>query len=158
MRRRERVAIGALPVLLGGLLVADARLASAQGFGSGEDPSGYEYDATGKRDPFRPFALQRDPQADLSEPVSPLQRYEIGQLRLVGIIYNLTPPRAMVEDSAGLGFILLPGTPIGPNGGVVTAIEPRQVVVVEWQTDVIGEKHRKEYKLELPADPVEGRP
>jgi type IV pilus assembly protein PilP len=81
-----------------------------------------------------------------------LQRYEIGQLRLVGLVFDLAPPRAMVEDSSGLGFIVTPGTAIGPNGGVVTAIRPRQVVVEEWQTDVIGEKHKKEFVLELPAD------
>ncbi len=119
------------------------------------DPTPYAYRAEGKRDPFRPFALQSEKSAESAEPLSPLQRYEIGQLKLVGIVYNVLPPRAMVEDSAGLGFILTPGTPIGPNGGIVTAIEPRQVVVVEWQTDVIGEKHRKEYVLQLPADVTE---
>jgi type IV pilus assembly protein PilP len=116
-----------------------------------DDHGGYAYKAAGKRDPFRPFALQHETPVN-TEPLTPLQRYEIGQLKLVGIVYNVTPPRAMVEDDQGLGFILTPGTPVGPNGGVVTAIEPRQVVVVEWQTDVIGEKHRKEYILELPSE------
>jgi len=120
-----------------------------------DDGSGYEYDATGKRDPFRPLFLLRRPAAQTVQPMTPLQRYEIGQLRLVGVVYNLAPPRAMVEDSSGLGFIVTPGTPIGPNGGVVTAIRPRQVVVEEWQTDVIGEKHRKQHVLELPPDEVE---
>lgn len=131
--------------LLGG---SRARAAAAPG---ADDHAGYVYRPQGKRDPFRPFALQRETPVN-AEPLTPLQRYEIGQLKLVGIVYNVTPPRAMVEDDEGLGFILTPGTPVGPNGGVVTAIEPRQVVVVEWLTDVIGEKHRKEYVLELPSD------
>lgn len=114
----------------------------------------YEYRPEGKRDPFRPFALQRTEPTANAEALTPLQRYEIGQLTLVGIVYDVMPPRAMVEDDQGLGFILTPGTPVGPNGGVVTAIEPRQVVVVEWYTDVIGEKHRKEYVLELPSEPA----
>jgi type IV pilus assembly protein PilP len=120
-----------------------------------DDQAGYEYDPTGKRDPFRPLFLLRRPAAQSQQPLTPLQRYEIGQLRLVGIVYNLAPPRAMVEDSSGLGFIVTPGTPIGPNGGVVTAIRPRQVVVEEWQTDVIGERHRRELLLELPPDEAE---
>ncbi len=120
-----------------------------------EEASSYEYDPTGKRDPFRPLFLMRRPAAQTVEPLTPLQRYEIGQLRLVGVVYNLAPPRAMVEDSSGLGFIVMPGTPIGPNGGVVTAIRPRQVVVEEWQTDVVGERHRKEHVLELPPEDVE---
>ena len=112
----------------------------------------YAYDASGKRDPFRPLFLLRRPAAENLEPLTPLQQYEIGQLRLVGVVYDLTPPRAMVEDNSGLGFIVTPGTAIGPNGGVVTAIRPRQVVVEEWQTDVIGQKHKKEFVLELPSD------
>ncbi len=116
------------------------------------DLGDYTYDASGKRDPFRPLFLMRRPASQAVEPLTPLQRYEIGQLRLVGVIYDLNPPRGMVEDSSGLGFIVTPGTAIGPNGGVVTAIRPRQVVVEEWQTDVIGQKHKKEFVLELPSD------
>ncbi len=113
---------------------------------------GYEYDPSGKRDPFRPLSLTREPARARAEPLTPLERYELGQLRLVGVVHQLTPPRAMVEDSAGLGFILTPGTPVGPNGGVVTEIRPREVVVEEWHTDVIGQEHRTEHVLELPAD------
>lgn len=120
--------------------------------GPEDDHGDYVYDASGKRDPFRPLYLLRRPAAQSVEPLTPLQRYELGQLRLVGVIYDLAPPRAMVEDSSGLGFIVTPGTAIGPNGGVVTAIRPRQVVVEEWQTDVIGQRHKKEFVLELPSD------
>ena len=123
--------------------------------GFADEPGEYAYDPAGKRDPFRPLFLMRRPAALSVEPLTPLQRYEIGQLRLVGVVYDLAPPRAMVEDSSGLGFILTPGTAIGPNGGVVTAIRPRQVVVEEWQTDVIGQRHKKEFLLELPADETE---
>jgi type IV pilus assembly protein PilP len=112
----------------------------------------YEYEATGKRDPFRPLSLQQKPSGPRPEPLTPLERYEIGQLRLVGVVHQLDPPRAMVEDSAGLGFIVKPGTPVGPNGGVVTEIRSRQVVVEVWQTDVIGQRHRTEHVLEIPSD------
>jgi len=119
--------------------------------------SAFEYNATGKRDPFRPLALDRKTVAT-AEPLSPLQHYDIGQLKLVGLIYNTNPPVAMVEDSAGLGFIISPGTPVGANGGVVTAIRPRQVVVEEWYNDVIGDKHKREIVLELPNDQTDTDP
>jgi type IV pilus assembly protein PilP len=119
------------------------------------EETGDEYNPVGRRDPFRPLALLREPAGVDVELLSPLQRYEVGQLKLVGVIVDVSPPRAMVEDSAGLGFILMPGTPIGPNGGVVTEIKPRQVVVEEWHTDVIGEKHRTELRLELPKDELD---
>src|SRR5262245_15206360 len=53
------------------------------------------YDAAGLRDPFRPprFSV---PNQRTGEPRTPLQRYEIGQLRLVAIIYNTADPRAVV--------------------------------------------------------------
>ena len=76
----------------------------------------------------------------------------MGQLRLVGIVQQPDAPRAMVEDSAGLGFILRPGTPVGPSGGVVSEIREREIVVEEWQTDLIGRRHRTEHVLELPDD------
>jgi type IV pilus assembly protein PilP len=122
------------------------------------EDAGREYNPVGRRDPFRPLTLVRETAGVNIELLSPLQRYEVGQLKLVGVIVDVMPPRAMVEDSAGLGFILMPGTPIGPNGGVVTEIKPRQVVVEEWHTDVIGEKHRTELRLELPKDELETAP
>jgi type IV pilus assembly protein PilP len=153
--RRSRLSV-AFAAAIGACALASAAAAIIPEQFAADEPgprsgqAAYEYDAQGKRDPFRPFALQTEPQT--LEPQTPLQRYEIGQLKLVGVILKVDPPRAMVEDDQGLGFILMPGTPVGPNGGVVTSIQPRQVVVVEWQTDVIGEKHRKEYVLELPSD------
>lgn len=120
--------------------------------------SAHGYEAAGKRDPFRPLSMLRAPQPQKVEPLTPLQRYELAQLRLVGIVQNIEPPRAMVEDSAGLGFILTPGTPIGRNGGFVAEIRDREVVVEEWHTDVIGERHRAEIVMALPADESEFQP
>ena len=147
-----RVSSSLALVLAAAAWLAFAPFVRAAGVPESDDSGDYNYDPSGKRDPFRPLFLLRRPTAQSAEPQTPLQRYEIGQLRLVGVVFNLAPPRAMVEDSSGLGFIVTPGTAIGPNGGVVTAIRPRQVVVEEWQTDVIGERHKKEFVLELPTD------
>ncbi len=144
----------------GGIAIGTALLLSvaAAAAAAALDGGGYRYDAAGKRDPFRPLALRQERNAEQRAPLTPLQRYEIGQLKLVGVIRDVTPPRALVEDSAGLGFILTPGTPIGPHGGVVATIGRREVVVEEWQTDVIGERHRREIVLELPKDEAEPAP
>ncbi len=112
----------------------------------------WRYDPAGKRDPFRPVWLATREAESRAAPLSPLQGYELSQLRLTGVVLDLDPPRALVEDAAGLGFILVPGTPIGTSEGRVTRIGPRQVVVEEWRTDVIGQRHRVEIVLELPAD------
>ena len=108
-----------------------------------EDPS---YDAAGRRDPFRP---PRASVARSGEPRTPLERYEIGQLRLVAIIYDTMQPRAVVEDDEGLGYIVHVGTPIGVNGGEVRGIERGRVLVEEDSVDFYGEHHPNNVVMEL---------
>ena len=80
---------------------------------------------------------------------TPLQRYEIGQLRLVAVIYEAREPRAVVEDDQGLGYIVKVGTPIGPNGGQVRAIERGRVTITEDAVDFYGETRVNEVTMEL---------
>ena len=108
------------------------------------------YDPTGKRDPFRP---PRSNQTTLAgEARSPLQRYDIGQLRLVAVIYDASTPRAVVEDDAGLGYIVRVGTPIGANGGAVKAIERGKLRVEEESIDFYGDRQTSEVVMELATD------
>jgi len=111
------------------------------------EPAGdVPYDPVGRRDPFRP---PRAGNGRAGEPRTPLQRYEIGQLKLVAIIYDTREPRAVVEDEQGLGYIIKVGTPIGPNGGQVRAIERGKVTVTEETVDYYGEPRRNEVAMEL---------
>ena len=103
------------------------------------------YEAAGRRDPFRPPRAS----AGALDATTPLQRYELGQLRLVAVIYDSALRRAVVEDDAGLGYIVKVGTPIGPNGGAVHAIERGRVVVRENNQDYYGETQASEVVLEL---------
>ena len=104
------------------------------------------YDSTGRRDPFRP---PRAGSVHSGEPQTPLQRYEIGQLRLVAVIYDTGEPRAVVEDDQGLGYIVRVGTPIGLNGGQVRAIERGRVLITETAADYYGEQRLNEVTMEL---------
>lgn len=103
------------------------------------------------RDPFRPFTLDLRPEHP-DEPLTPLQRYEIPQLRLAGVLLESIPPRAMLEDNSGMGFIVTPGTPIGRNRGVVAAIESRRVVVEEKVLDFYGNEQVQRVVLEMPQE------
>jgi len=103
------------------------------------------YDPHGLRDPFRPPTAG----ASADDSLTPLQRYQLGQLKLVAVIYDTRFPRAVVEDDAGLGYILQIGTPIGPNNGAVKAIEPGRVIVREETTDFYGERQAAEVVMEL---------
>jgi type IV pilus assembly protein PilP len=105
------------------------------------------FDPTGRRDPFRPpraSAVTRS-----GEPPTPLQRYEIGQLKLVAIIYDTVQPRAVVEDDQGLGYIVRVGTAIGANGGRVRDIEKGRVLIEEDSVDFYGESHLSNVVMEL---------
>jgi type IV pilus assembly protein PilP len=108
------------------------------------------YNPAGRRDPFRPFTLDIRPEARTQ--LTPLQRYELGQLIVVGTVWEMTPPRAMVEDSVGMGYIVTIGTPIGRNGGVVTAIEPQRIVVEERVLDFYGKEQINRVVMETPKE------
>jgi type IV pilus assembly protein PilP len=109
----------------------------------------YHYNPEGKRDPFlSPF--YRQPEQVMPEEVkTPLQRFDLGQLKLVGIVLEDKEPRALIEDSGGLGYIVTKGTPIGSKGGIVKAIEPKRVVVEEYETDFYGKRQAQERELLL---------
>jgi len=108
------------------------------------------YDPIGKRDPFRPPRANQTTLA--GEARTPLQRYDIGQLRLVAVIYEASAPRAVVEDDAGLGYIVRVGTPIGANGGEVKAIERGKLRVEEESIDFYGDRQTSEVVMELATD------
>jgi hypothetical protein len=107
------------------------------------------YDPTGKRDPFRP---PRSNQTTLAgEARTPLQRYDIGQLRLVAVIYEAST-RAVVEDDAGAGYIVRVGTPIGANGGSPSRRLERGSCVEEESTRFCGDRQASEVVMELATD------
>lgn len=110
------------------------------------------YSSAGKRDPFRPLALKARATSRPRENLSPLEKYELGQLKLVAIVWDVKDPRAMVEDSVGLGYIVKVGTPIGANEGKVKAIKPGEIVIEEFHTDFFGARKSREVTMNLPAE------
>lgn len=110
------------------------------------------YNPVGRRDPFRPFTLDLRRRELENVELTPLQRYDLGQLTVSGTLWQANPPRAMIEDSAGMGFIVTIGTPIGRNGGVVAAIEPRRVVVEEKTVDFYGNEQVNRIVMETPSE------
>ena len=120
---------------------ADAQLAA-----NGSEDT---YDPSRHRDPFRPPPNVTPDKAIVR---TPLEGYELGQLKLVGIVKDAGTVRAMVEDSAGLGYIVTTGTAIGLGGGVVRSIEQRRVLIQETTTNFYGEKQAKEVVMELPQE------
>ena len=113
------------------------------------------FSTTGKRDPFRPFTLSTRTNSRPRESLSPLERYDLGQLRLVGIVWHVKEPTAMIEDSIGLGYIVKVGTPIGANEGKVKAIKPNEIVIEETYVDLYGAKKKREVNIKLSVEKAE---
>lgn len=95
---------------------------------------GYIYDPTGKRNPFKAFRTVRPTQQEALRPnetLEPLQRWELERLQVVGILWDVRTPRAMIRDPDGAVFTVTKNSKIGRNEGFVAAIREGEVVVVE---------------------------
>lgn len=113
---------------------------------------GYVYNPIGKRDPFRSFLSSGSGEQD-DTPRTPLQRYDLDQYGLVGIIWGIDRPRALVEDPEHVGHVLEIGTYIGKNWGKVTQISAGVVVVTEEYQTIDGELVVNEIPMKL-QDPT----
>jgi type IV pilus assembly protein PilP len=113
------------------------------------------FSTAGKRDPFRPFTLSTRTNGRPRENLSPLERYDLGQLRLVGVVWHIKEPTAMIEDSVGLGYIVKVGTPIGANEGKVRAIKPSEIVIEETYVDLYGAKKKREVNIKMSVEKPE---
>jgi len=120
----------------------------------------YVYDPSGKRDPFRPFIAMQAPimPSDQKVPLTPLQKYDLSQLKLVAILMEKDQGKAMLEDSEGKGYIVTQGTYVGNRFGKVTKIEKDQVVVEERYKDYLGAVRSKETVLQLYTPGEEKKP
>lgn len=94
------------------------------------------YQREGRPDPFFPFLTQEIIKAEekAREELPGMQRFEPGQLTLVAIIFAAREPLAMVQDSAGVGYVLKKGTKIGLSGEVIR-IDRNRVIVQQAISD-----------------------
>ncbi len=106
----------------------------------------YVYRPEGRRDPFQPVALDQGVKKAL---LPPLQRQELSELQLIAVIWGSFGYHAMLQTPDGRGFTVRVGTLVGPNGGVISKINPREVVVRENYRDIFGQPKIREVSLPL---------
>ena len=125
-----------------------------------EEKRDYVYDPTGKRDPFQPFIATQTPVKPTEEeiPVTPLQQYDLSQLKLVAILVGKGEGKAMVEDAEGKGYIVEKGIYMGRNFGKVKAVMKDRVVIEERYKDYMGQVKTKEIVLHLYTPGEEKQP
>ena len=121
-------------------------------------PKTYAYDPKGKIDPFLPWTAGAEEgsgsgnQVKKRVPRTPLEKVDLSQLKLVGVILSDSGNKALVEETTGKGFVITQGTYIGINGGKVSKIL-RDKVIVEEVVDygISGTSVRtRELKLQKP--------
>lgn len=120
-----------------------------------EDEPPYTYNPVGKRDPFKPFIALESKKTTPTAPLTPLQRYDVSELKLVGILKGPAGYRALVEDAGGKGFIITKGTLIGRGNGYVKEIHDNRVIIKQTHKDIFGQVKDREITMPL-RKPGEG--
>jgi type IV pilus assembly protein PilP len=118
----------------------------------------FKYDPSGKRDPFRSFlntAVQetsgpiQDVKATLTRdklfPNQEAQTFdnrsetltnlETDQLNLIGVLWEVKDPKAMLRSPTGKVFTVRHQTRVGKKSGYVGAIREGEIVVIEMSQD-----------------------
>ena len=115
----------------------------------------YFFDPTGKRDPFKPFGIKVPITVNgikgASSPVKtePLEEFEIDQLQIVGILWDINRPRAMIRTPKNDLFTVYKNSKIGRNNGSILEIREGEIVVSETRYEdgnTIKETRVKEIK------------
>jgi len=107
-----------------------------------------KYDFKDRVDPFIPLISERrDPapaaaakEAKPERVLTPLEKMELSQIKLVAVLQSSKGTIAMVEEASGKGYEVRIGTYMGRNGGRVSAISPDGLLVKEFYTDYRGER------------------
>ena len=116
----------------------------------------YSYSPAGKPDPFKPFIQLVSARGGSRAALTPLQKFDISQLKLVAIISAPWENIALVEDVTGKGYFLKKGTWIGKNDGKVTKILKDKVIIEEVYQDIFGQTKTNEISLSLQKELEEG--
>jgi Tfp pilus assembly protein PilP len=126
---------------------------------AGQDPAAsvfgstggkFDYDRIGLRDPFRTFEMEeKGRRAQLGADSGPLEQYDVNQMSLLAVVWNIGSARALIQDPSGKSYIIGSGTRIGKNQGRVTAIDDNLVVVNETYVDFLGQETTKDIEMRI---------
>ncbi|MED5262889.1 MAG: pilus assembly protein PilP [Myxococcota bacterium] len=110
--------------------------------------TGLVYSAEGRRDPFRSMLYEIEEVKD-KRTRAPLEQFELGQIVLMGVVWEAEEPRALVTDPEGRSFVIRSGSRIGKNEGRVIHIGDNLVRVKETYMNYAGEEARKDVELRI---------
>lgn len=115
------------------------------------------YDPAGKIDPFEPL-FKETPKIKSApwtytdtgrKPTTELEKIDLSQLRLTGIILAASGNKALIQEASGRGHVISKGTYIGTHGGRVSGVLRDMVIVEEKMKDVTGRLFIQKIELQL---------
>ncbi|NKE71024.1 pilus assembly protein PilP [Candidatus Manganitrophus noduliformans] len=114
-----------------------------------EDPIAlFQYNPEGRRDPFKSIIIATGKRS-ASENLPPLQRKELSEMKLIGIVWGGFGHGAVIQTQDGKGYPVRKGTRIGMNNGVISRITNKEVVIEEKYLDIFGETKVRNVVMEL---------
>jgi type IV pilus assembly protein PilP len=108
----------------------------------------YTYNPAGRRDPFTPLITFEEKKVKAGAR-PPLERHNISEFKLTGIVWGGFGYNAMLEGPDGKGYFVRVGTIIGMNRGIITKITKDAMVIEEKYKTFSGESQRKQTVIEL---------
>jgi type IV pilus assembly protein PilP len=107
------------------------------------------------KDPFKPYVLESKPLSPVfgkgaGRGLLPIQSYDVGQFRVLGIITGLKQNSALVADPTGKAYVVKAGMEIGKNGGKIEKITSSSIEVSEKFRDENGKIKTRTVRLTLP--------
>lgn len=92
----------------------------------------YDYRGVDKRDPFAIYSGIKKVQPGVKlGPVTQLERFDLEQLRLVAIMWNVAKPKALVVDPENNNYIVFKKTRVGRRNGYVAEIREGEMIIME---------------------------
>ena len=119
------------------------------------------YNPEGKLDPFAPLIKEKPVNLPVKHRravrrklLTPLEKLDLSQLKLVGILRAQSGNKALVEEDSGKGYVIKKGTYIGIHSGKVATILPDRIIIEEEVEDIYGKSsvQKKEIKLKPPGE------
>lgn len=119
------------------------------------------YNPVGRIDPFVPLfkeeqlasTTETEPKKKRRTHLTPLEKVDLSQLKLLGVILAPSGNRAMVSEVNGKGYVVTVGTYMGIASGRVVEILSDRIIVEEEVENILGKisLRKRELKLQKPA-------
>ena len=111
-------------------------------------PDAYSYDPKSRREPFQSM-VQMIKTAKAQSEMPPLQRFEISDIKLVGVIWGGYGYYGLIQTPDGKGYTVKEGMLMGTKNGTIKSISATRILVSEPTIEVTGKKSTRESEILL---------